>query len=416
MKLRRSLRNVLIGLLLALGAALLLAVDGSPRVEHMAGVSPADIERALDILRAHDPRRQRPGVMRVVVAEQRDINLLLQHASARFPGLLSAVKLEDRDAVLLGSLPVGSGSLRRWLNLEATLSPGNGPPDITRLRLGSLPLPSAMAMPLAAWMLERRGITVDRRLLDDVVKRVEFRDGRVVVFYAWREDTLQRILASIVPLPEQERLRAYWERLVQITLSPDLNLIVPLDRLLPPMFALARERSAAGGDEVSENRAALLTLTFYANRRGLSVIVPAARTWSRPRGLFVTLQGRPDLPLHFLISATIAAQSGTPLADAVGVYKEVADTKDGSGFSFNDLAADRAGTRLGELAVKSPRRLQELLAGGVDEVHLLPDISDLPEFLSAAEFKERFGSVGSPAYQRLMADIEARLDQSPVLR
>lgn len=416
MNLRRNVRIVLVGLPLALLAALLLAVDASPRVEHMAGVSPADIERALGLLRAHDPRRQRAGVMRVVVAEQRDINLLLQHASARFPGLLSAVNLDGQDAVLLASLPIGSGSLRRWLNLEATLSPGNGPPDVTRLRLGSLPLPSALALPVAAWALERRGLNVDRRLVGDVVKRVEIRDGRIVVFYAWREDTLNRILASVVPLPDQERLRAYWERLVQVTLSEDLNLIVPLDRLLPPMFALARERSAAGGDEVSENRAALLTLTFYANRRGLSVIVPAARNWPRPRGLFVTLQGRPDLPLHFLISATIAAQSGTPLADAVGVYKEVADTRDGSGFSFNDLAADRAGTRLGELAVKAPRRLQELLAGGVDEVHLLPDVTDLPEFLSAAEFKERFGAVGSPSYQRLLADIESRLDQSPVLR
>jgi len=39
-------------------------------------------------------------------------------------------------------------------------------------------------------------------------------------------------------------------------------------------------------------------------------------------------------------------RDGTPLADAVGLWKELADARrGGSGFSFNDIAADRAGTR-----------------------------------------------------------------------
>ena len=33
--------------------------------------------------------------------------------------------------------------------------------------------------------------------------------------------------------------------------------------------------------------------------------------------------------------------------DAIGVYKEVRDSRGGSGFSFNDMAANRAGTRFG---------------------------------------------------------------------
>lgn len=416
MTLRRGLWLLTTGLLLAPLAALVLALDSAPRVQRVSSVTPDDIERAMLILRAHDPRRQRAGVMRVVVAEQRDINLLLQHAAARFPGSSASVALEAQQALVLASLPLSVGPMQRWLNLEAALTPGNGPPTIARLRLGSLPLPAWVAEPVAAWALQRRGVTLDRQLLHDVVRRVEFRNGRVVVFYAWREDTLGRILATLVPLPDQARLRAYNDRLVQVTTAEDLNFVVSLERLLPPLFALARERATSGGDAASENRAALLTLAFYANRRGLAAVVPAARAWARPRPLIVTLGGRPDLPLHFLISATIAAQSGTPLADAVGVYKEVADSREGSGFSFNDLAADRAGTRFGELAVREPSRLQERIAAGVIETELLPDVSDLPEFLSAAEFKQRFGAVGSPAYQRMLADIESRLDQSPALR
>ena len=111
----------------------------------------------------------------------------------------------------------------------------------------------------------------------------------------------------------------------------------------------------------------------------------------------------------------MAAERGGPLADAIGLYKEVSDSRGGSGFSFNDLAADRAGSRLGLRAVRQPQQLQTRLAVGVNEAELLPDIRDLPESLSEAEFKRRYGSLDAPAYRRLMANIEGRLDRLPLL-
>ena len=130
----------------------------------------------------------------------------------------------------------------------------------------------------------------------------------------------------------------------------------------------------------------------------------------------LTLNGRLDSPLHFLISAVLAAQVGVGVADTAGLYKEVSDAQGGSGFSFNDLAADRAGTRFGLLAVNAPQRLQATLAAGVRERDLMPDVNDLPDGLTAAEFAERFGRVGTPAYQHMMADIEARLDRCRIFQ
>ena len=65
----------------------------------------------------------------------------------------------------------------------------------------------------------------------------------------------------------------------------------------------------------------------------------------------VTLDGREDFAKHFIVSAAIAAFADTALADAIGLYKEIDDARYGSGFSFNDIAADRAGTKFGEKAV-----------------------------------------------------------------
>ena len=128
-----------------------------------------------------------------------------------------------------------------------------------------------------------------------------------------------------------------------------------------------------------------------------------------------TLRGRPDFPLHFLISAFVAAEGGGPLADAVGVYKELLDAQGGSGFSFNDIAADRAGTRLGLRLVRQARATQQRLAEPVTEDELMPSVTDLPEHLTQAEFKRRFGGMGAPAYLAMMASIEARLDRLPLL-
>jgi hypothetical protein len=126
----------------------------------------------------------------------------------------------------------------------------------------------------------------------------------------------------------------------------------------------------------------------------------------------VTLNGRDDFAKHFVVSAALAAHAGSPLADAVGVYKEIDDARGGSGFSFNDIAADRAGTRFGEQAAanaKAAVKLQQRLSAGIREKDIMPSTQDLPEFMPEAEFKKRYGGVGAPAYNQMMADIERRV-------
>ncbi len=65
------------------------------------------------------------------------------------------------------------------------------------------------------------------------------------------------------------------------------------------------------------------------------------------------LHGRHDLPRHFMGSAAIAVSGGGALSQAIGLFKEIDDSRGGSGFSFVDLLADRVGTRFGSLAVAS---------------------------------------------------------------
>jgi hypothetical protein len=303
-----------------------------------------------------------------------------------------------------------------FLNLRVALRSGVPFPAIARVRAGRLPIPAALAESFLTRVLDRVFSPRDRDTFLSVVRRVDIGSGGVAMTYEWQaalEDSLRNSLMS----PDNvERLRAYNQRLVAaVAAHPDNS--ISLAALLPPLFGLAGTRSQQG-DPVLENRAVILVLTAYVNGQSLSAVVPEARTWPRPKRLGVSLNRRGDSAQHFIVSAMLAANTGGPFADAVGLYKEISDSRGGSGFSFNDLGADRAGSRMGDLAegAQSARRLQERLSAINEERAIIPDVSDMPEGFSETEFNRRFGGVGAPAYQQMLATINDRVARLPAFQ
>jgi len=416
--LRRSAWGLLVLLLpaLLLLAALAMALQREPVVRLHPQPAPEDVARAVDLARRHDPRRAVPGEVRAVQLDERDADVLLGHAAGRLLDAATQIGFERGAATLQASVQLPPNPFGRWLNLRVRVEQTAGLPVVTAVRAGRLPLPVWLGQWLALRSAARAGLRDELELAGQVVQRVSFAPRQLNVVYAWQGDSARRMMAALVPADEQQRLRAYSERLVEVAARQGPAWTVSLALFVGPIFELAQRRSHAGGDAAAENRAALLVLALYANGRGVDAVLPAARGWPRPRPLRLTLGERDDFPRHLLISAALAVEGTGPLSRAVGLYKEIADSRGGSGFSFNDMAANRAGTRLGELAVQQPARLQAALARGVQEADILPPWSDLPEFMPEPEFKRRFGGVGEPRYLAMMAEIERRIDALPVLR
>ena len=415
----KSLFRVLLWAVAAPSLAVLLllglSLQRAALVALAAPVNAADLARANAFLRSNDPRLPRPGTQRTFELTEPDLNLLLNQLAQRLPWPSSAqVNLGAGRARVRASMALPHSPIELWLNLDATLLETAGLPAVERLRIGDLPVPGWAARALRRSLMARVNASSQGRLAHDIIKSVAIAPARIELRYEWQLDTYQRLLGVLVPQAEQQQLKAYSDRLAdlsrQIPTTGPQGQSVALAQLFPPLFELARQRTAAGFDAASENRAALLTLALHASGRGLGTLVPAAKAWRQPRFMPVTLYGREDFPQHLLISAVIAIEGGGPLADAIGVYKEVADAQGGSGFSFNDIAADRAGTRLGLLAKSAPEQLQARLAAGLQESQFMPDVSDLPEFLTEADFKKTYGGVDAPAYRQMLADIERRLD------
>jgi hypothetical protein len=408
---------LLVVIALPVGAviAVWMCFQDAPLIARKADISVDDIDRAKRILEKHDPRNAKAGTLRTVTLSQHDVDLVLNYAASQWRRGSTRVALMPGVATVQASLEMPGNPFGPWLNMDAVLRETDGLPRFDYLKIGSLPVPGFVADRVLDRLAAHLNTTAEGRLAYDVVKSVKVSEARVQIVYEWRADIPDRVRAVLLPQADEDRIRAYSDRLVEVVAKTVASRSVSLSELLPPMFALAGER-ATGDDAAKENRAAIVALAFYANGRGLSAVIPAAKAWKRPAQRTVTLNGRDDFPKHFLISAAIAAEAGSPLADAIGLYKEVDDSRGGSGFSFNDIAADRAGTRFGELAVKAPRKLQTALAAGVRERDFMPDVSDLPEFMPEAEFKKRYGGIGAPAYRKMMADIEARIASSALFR
>lgn len=125
-------------------------------------------------------------------------------------------------------------------------------------------------------------------------------------------------------------------------------------------------------------------------------------------------RGREDLVKHFVVSAAMTALLGEKEANLWGVGKELADaTRDGgTGFSFADLAADRAGVRFakGVLAGSPP------VAGLATSFRIdnyLPAVDGLAEGLKVADVVQTYGGQGDPRFEAQIQEIDRRIEALP---
>jgi hypothetical protein len=129
-----------------------------------------------------------------------------------------------------------------------------------------------------------------------------------------------------------------------------------------------------------------------------------------------TLAGRDDLKRHFAVSAGIAAARAGGAVAGIGELKELMDSGEGgTGFSFDDIAANLSGQRFAEAFLAAdPSDWPAMLDLIEAESDVLPSLEGLPTRLPEAEFRARFGDVDSPAFAAMMADIEARIAAAPL--
>lgn len=405
------LAGALLLLVLAAGGLLFAAIEAQPLVSRPATITPQSIAQARFFLLVNDPRRLQAGDARRAIIPAGLLDEAVNYAATRFLRGRAALKLNgERQAELTLSLQpfwlTGIGHI----NVAASLHDADGLPAIKDLRLGPLPIPAALAEPMLGGLLTLAGYGREWQQLHEAIRQTRFDSHRqrLIINYVWQPALLDQARALAASPADKALIEAAHANLAGLLAHRAAGTSLALPAVLGPL--LTADASPGG------QRAALLVLAAFLAERNLTALFPEAADWPRPPPVKLTLGSRYDSAQHFVISAALAAWAGEPLADAIGTYKELADARHGYGFSFADLAADRAGTSFGELLVARSPRIAALLAGEFSDTDLLPALDGLPEYLRQREFRQRFGGPGQPAYEQQAAEIERRLQAMPLYR
>ena len=409
-----------VSLLAILVLVAIAGFESAPLVEPARHLSHQDIERIKRLLRQHDPRHVKKQEVRTLSLTERDLNLLLEYATPDTLNTSSQVELRPDGMKVRLTVKLPDNPLGDYMNISADLARANGRTHVEQLMLGGLALPGWLLEPL---LLQGHRIMLARfdeyRIAAEAISSYRFQDDRLIVVYQLNPELVEHLQQSgkgfLFPEADSHRMLAYHEELDRIT-DQHASRRISLDKVLPPLFKLAAARTAESGEPQAENRALLLALTMHVHGMNISRFIDIPRV-PHKQLLHLSVLGRHDLVQHYLLSAALTVSAGSGLAGAVGVFKELDDSRGGSGFSFADLLADRAGIRLAAMATgtdQQARLLQQRMGGPLSETDFMPDINDLPEGIMELEFKHRYRDLDSKSYRIVEDEIEQRLSRCKV--
>jgi hypothetical protein len=304
------------------------------------------------------------------------------------------------------------------INLYCTISPKSHDSfyHIDGCDLGNLYIPGIIinsAMRFGAWLLFDAGVS---ETVKQLLANIKVTDDKIVLIATKNNDFKERINNSLKDVAgiaktvsrnanvEPEKIQQYLAKLEQFT--PVNN---SLSHFVNQAMHLAMINSI-DGDPIEENTAAIWALAIkFGSKRFASL----AGVETNVSGRNMTLRGRQDLALHFLYSAILQQLGRENIGLKIGEFKEILDSrKGGSGFSFADLAGDKAGLAFAEFLTRdneSALLAQEILVGRYDESTFFPFIHDLPEGMREGDFSRVVGGIDSKNYNELEVTIDQKI-------
>lgn len=418
---------IIIGIFLSPVAAW-YGLEDTPLVTKGPEVGVQDINAAKKFLEQYDPRNLPDGKITVINANQRQINTALAAALAAAPFLKARV-VPSRFG-LLGAVtaapPIPGNPFGKYVNVRMLIESSTEGLQIGRLSIGEIEIPTAIVRPVFIIVMDQLAGAGRGKAFLETIRSVKVTGSQVQIVYRPKDgllDELKTAAKETVAAGDPKITKLYWQKMHEIHRAIPTRGRASMVQYLPPIFALAKQRSA-GGDAVEENNAAIFAMAMFFGDIRLERFIGKVREGETTDGpgktSHIRLQGRHDWVQHYLLSAGLTLAGGRGIADFIGEAKEVQDaTNKASGFSFTDLAADRAGVRFAEIAtgsVDGARRMQEFLSRPISEKQFFPEIRDLPEGLTAAQFKDRYGARESDRYKRVVAEIDRRIAAIPMYR
>jgi hypothetical protein len=420
------MKTLLRMLLLSLSALVILCamlvffgVSDKPDIAVGWTLTRDDIARAKKIL--HEGAKTKPDEIGIIELTQPDLNLAANYLLNRYSKSAVLIELKNNALRFTVTMTLPRNSLGQYLNISFRL--GNDDhsalPTLTKFKAGKLLLPAKFAAFVIDNIIRHTTLNDYFILATRPIKAIKIDQQKISIIYYSNLETLIQARNFLTQSSDNPKLDIYQQKLTEVIAQHDPEWRLSLADLLKPLFELALQRSTLE-NAIEENKMAIMAVNNYVNRKETKKFLsfPISKLTTKKR-YPAFLYKRTDLAQHFIGSAAITASMNGQVAQVMGEEKELSDAQGGSGFSFIDLAADKAGTRFGEIATSSPenaRKIQKAMSGIKNYRDFMPDPTDLPEHMDDAEFKQRYQSVDSAVYQELSKQIDDRIAATPIYK
>jgi len=371
-----------------------------------------DIQRAKNIVSNTTSKTQQ-----TIYLSEKDLNIALSYLLNYYIPSTSKITIESERLKFEISLLLTNNPFGNFLNFSFNLTKNAGYPVINTLKIGTINIADEFAGLIVENIIEYTPLKEYYILAAQHIRQLQIHPKGLIISYITSDDLDFKAALSLNNKNYQSVI-FYQQKITTIIAQHNPKWRLSLAELLQPLFNLAQQRSTSA-TAISENRAVLIAISTYVNKAEIQAFIPFDISPSTQRQYPASLYRRTDMAKHFMASAALAATGAGALANILGQEKELKDAKRGSGFSFIDLAGDRAGLRFGNTAIASSAQaslLQQRMANIKDYTAFMPEVRDLPENMSNSAFKQRFESVYSAKYQAMLKKIDNRIDGLPIYR
>ena len=321
--------------------------------------------------------------------------------------------------------PVDILGVTRYINVYCAFAPVQMQLSIDHCRIGKLPVSHAISEWVFFKLLKTSLSTEAYDMVVSLFRQIKLQDQSITLL-AERPNKLKKVLIkSVQGMSEKGKGLPFTPMVNPSTLIFYLELLQKLEAPNQPLayyighaFKAAEQRTKQNKAAVQENRHALWALSAYFGNSKFSKLIGVPEMREYKASHTPVLKGRADLTLHFLYSVVLDQVSGGMIGLSIGEMKELHDAnKGGSGYSFADLAADKAGLKFSQYLTQneqSARTAQLLLANSSIESIYFPSIGNLPEGLSGEAYEKIVENLNSDKYKTLTSLIDQRIEQLPL--
>jgi hypothetical protein len=420
-----SLLGVVI--ILGLGAVVWLfasSIEPTAAVSVVEPASPEAAERSRSLLREFRELTETEGPREPMRITASDVDGVFALAARARPNLRARSRIDSDGLHVEGSVPVPL--FGGWWNVAVWVPPSDSGVRIGGLSVGSLHIPGGWLVPAVEKAVNVVFSTNLGTVMREGIGQLAVEGDAVVLDVALTAEDRRALSKGAKDRIRQARFFSDRSDIAAVLKAfrrahEDGELSAGRSMLPHLRFAVreAKRQVEAGKDPRAAAEASVFAIAIACGHPRFQEIVGSVGIEPDSAGcLGRLLAGRDDWAKHFSLSAGLHAAGDADSAWAIGELKELLDASaGGTGFSFDDLAADRAGILFAQTLLETPPDEWPALA---DRLHghesVFPSVRELPTHLSREEFRTAIREVDSAAYRELIAEIDRRIEELPFFR